>query len=77
MKVFVNNTINFLIYVLEPIGAMTKFTAWQSICHVHESRSIWFKVQPLFKILQFLTLPINRSTCIPVAAMSKLKATSF
>ena len=45
---------------LAPIGGMIRFARWHSICHGQLRKSIWVKGQVLFKILQFLTRPMER-----------------
>ena len=56
---------------LGPIGRLVKFTTCARVCHVEDRMSILFIGQMEFNIPQLRTLPIKRSTCIRVAAMSK------
>ena len=56
---------------LGPIGRLVKFTIFARVCHVEDRISILFIGQMEFNIPQLRTLPIKRSTCIRVAAMSK------
>ena len=58
---------------------MITFTRWPIICHIQlTSKSIWVECQEvLFKILQFLTRPMERSTWILVDVISKIRWTSL
>ena len=62
---------------LGPIGRLVKFTICATVCHVEDRMSILFIGQIDFNILQLRTLPIKRSTCIRVAALSKFVAISL
>ena len=62
---------------LGPIGRLVKFTICATVCHVEDRMSILFIGQMEFNIPQLHTLPVKRSTCIRVAAMSKFVAMSL
>ena len=59
-----------------PIGRLVKFTICARVCHVEDRMSILFIGQMEFNIPQLRTLPIKRSTCIQVAAMTTFVAVS-
>ena len=64
-------------HTLAPIGRLVKFTICERVCHVEDRMSNLFIGQMEFDIPQLRSLPTKRSTCIPVAAMSKFAATSL
>ena len=66
-----------LVKSLGPIGRLVKFTICARVCHVEDRMSILFIGQMEFNIPQLRTLPIKRSTCIQVAAISNFVAVSL
>ena len=59
---------------LGPIGRLVKFAICARVFQVEDRMSILFICQMEFDIPQSRTLPIKRSRCIRVAAMSKFVA---
>ena len=64
-----------MIYFLGPIDGLVKLTVCAKVIHVNKRMSILLLGQTEFKIPQY-TRPINCSTWLWVAAISKLVATS-
>ena len=62
---------------LGPIGRLVKFTICAGVCHIEDRMSTLFIGLMGFNIPQLRTLPIKRSTCIRVAALSKFVAISL
>ena len=65
-----------LIYSFGPTGRLVKLTMCAKVCHVDERMAILLTGQTEFKIPQPRTRPINCSTWMRFAAISKLIATS-
>ena len=65
-----------MIYSFGPKGGLVKLTMCAEVCHVDERMSILLIVETEFKIPQSRNRPINRSTWIRAAPISKLVAMS-
>ena len=65
-----------LVYSFGPIGRLVKLTMCAKVCHVDKRMAILLIGQTEFKIPQPRTRPINCSTWMRFAAISKLIATS-
>ena len=62
--------------IFGPIGGNNRFRVWRKLLHLDVNKSIFWIGHTLFSIFQSRTRPINLSTWIRVAAISKLFATS-
>ena len=59
------------------LGALVKLTTCARVYHVADRISVLFIGQIEFNISESRTLPIKRSACIQVSAISKFVATSL
>ena len=63
--------LTLLIYSFGPIVGLVKLTMCAKVYHIHERMSILLIGQTEFKIPQLRIRPINRSTWMRVAAITK------